>query len=130
MELGRRSFLQCLLGLPFVRLSPKPDTGPAVHYDLNQFCVAGFQHYPGPGLLQHMHIGEALELTAEPSNPHDPYAVSIKRHGVKLGYVPRSDNRHISRLLRQGAKLTCRVRDITPHAPTWQMLQVAVGMEG
>lgn len=53
--------------------------------------------------------GAALKLTAEPENPHDPFAVQIHIGKAKLGYVPRSDNRHINRLLEQGAQLECRV---------------------
>ncbi|MDO3377548.1 HIRAN domain-containing protein [Geoalkalibacter halelectricus] len=67
-------------------------------------------------------------LFAAPDNPHDDYAVRIEWRGVKLGYVPRSDNKHLSRLLRQGARLTCRATRINPQAPPWQTPQVAVGM--
>jgi hypothetical protein len=69
-------------------------------------------------------------LIAEPENRFDAYAVHIEHQGIKLGYVPRTDNRHLGRLLRQGAKLTCRVTDVRPEGPTWRMLQVTAGMEG
>ncbi|MFP3870970.1 MAG: HIRAN domain-containing protein [Syntrophobacteria bacterium] len=58
--------------------------------------------------MNRLQAGERLALTPEPDNPYDRFAVEIHWRSVKMGYVPRSDNRHISRLLRQGADLVCR----------------------
>ena len=49
---------------------------------------------------------------------------------LKLGYVPRSDNRHLSRLLRQGAALECRIIAVQPKEAPWRGVRVAVGMAG
>jgi hypothetical protein len=70
--------------------------------------------------------GAPLKLTREPDNPHDPFAVEIHLGKVKLGYVPRSDNKHISRLLEQGAKLECRVVEVDMEAGVWNMVKVEV----
>jgi hypothetical protein len=75
-----------------------------------------------------LHPGSQLELKAEPSNPHDSFAVVIYLDNLKLGYVPRSDNKHLSRLIEQGAKLDCRVIEIDPEAGVWNMVRVEVGM--
>jgi hypothetical protein len=48
------------------------------------------------------------------------------RRGRMLGYVPRSDNRHIHRLLRQGAHVTCRVVGADRKAPSWNQLRVEI----
>ncbi len=127
MKTGRRSFLH---SLPFLAISARPAAGRPVHYDLNHFPVAGYQHYAGPARIHLFRPGDSLDLIAEPENRFDAYAVRIEHQDIKLGYIPRTDNRHLSRLLRQGARLTCRVTEASPEGPTWRMLQVTVGMEG
>lgn len=72
--------------------------------------------------------GAQLKLTREPRNPHDPFAVEIHLGKIKLGYVPRSDNKHISRLLDQGAKLECRVVEVDAEVGVWNMVKVEVWM--
>jgi len=115
MSMARRFFLRSLWGLPLLAL---PETAPATQptaqrpYLLNRFAVAGLQHHAAPGLLHRLFPGQSLTLAPEPGNPFDHFAVRIDFEGRKLGYVPRSDNRNISRLLRQNARLWCRVREI------------------
>jgi len=129
MTIPRRSFLKTLLLLLPAGLSRTAVAAPQRHYRLNRFSVAGFQYYAGPRLVGRMAAGTALELVAEPDNPHDHYAVRIDWRGHKLGYVPRSDNHHLSRLLRQGATLNARVLKVDPQAAPWQMLKVEVELE-
>jgi hypothetical protein len=43
---------------------------------------------------------------AEPTNPHDSFAVEIMHGPAKLGYLPRYCSRQISRLLQADAPLT------------------------
>ena len=40
--------------------------------------------------------------------------------------VPRSDNRHLSRLLRQGATLAGEVWEADPDATVWEMVRAKV----
>lgn len=75
---------------------------PAAPLLFNRFSVAGFQYYGGPALVRRLKPGALFNLVREPENPYDPYAVEIYVGEVKLGYVPRSDNRHLSRLLDKG----------------------------
>ena len=36
------------------------------------------------------HVGDAVALVCEPSNPYDPSAIRVQRlDGTKLGYIPR-----------------------------------------
>lgn len=95
---------------------------------LNKFYIAGFQYYEGPSLAGRFHTGTPLSLRAEPENPYDPFAVEILLGRTKLGYVPRTDNKHISRLLVQNARLTCRVAEVDPDERTWRMVRVEVWM--
>jgi len=132
---GRRRFLKWLAVLPLAPLtSGRTEATAAVtgnetakqNYLLNVFSVAGFQYHEGMKLISQMQTGERLALKAEPGNPYDKFAVRIERRGATIGYVPRSDNRHIHRLLRQGARLTCRVVEVNRQAPTWHQVRVEV----
>ncbi len=93
---------------------------------LNVFSVAGLQYYDGPRMLGALGAGQLLDMRAEPENPYDHYAVELYCGSAKLGYVPRSDNRHISRLLRQGAELRAIVKAVRPDAVSWKAVQVEV----
>lgn len=133
---GRRAFLKLLAGLPFMSASllraeekksaPELPAERPASYLFNIFSIAGFQYYEGPGLIRRIRTGELLLLKAEPENPHDAFAVRVERRGRMLGYVPRSDNRHIRRLLEQGARLCCRVVEVDREAPPWNQLRVEV----
>lgn len=93
---------------------------------MNRFHIAGFQFYDGPRWVGKMKPGELLTLTAEDDNPHDRFAVKIERNGVKVGYVPRTDNFHVSRLIRRGADLRCEVEAVSPDKEPWWMVRVRV----
>jgi hypothetical protein len=95
-------------------------------YLLDKFYVAGFQYYKGPSLIRQIKPGERLKLAARPQNSYDRFAVSIYRNEVMLGHVPRSDNKHISRLLQQGIPLHCNVIESNPNRETWKMLKAEV----
>ena len=131
MSMTRRFFLRSLWGLPLLVL---PENGrcavnPAPKSCLiNRFSIAGFQYHDGPAVFHRLHPGQYLSLVAEPDNPFDPFAVRIDYEGLKMGYVPRSDNRHLSRLLRQDARLWCRVREVNEDEWPWRAVRVEVGM--
>lgn len=90
---------------------------------LNQFRVAGLAYYAVETAIHGMHAGDPLRLVAEPTHPHDEFAVEIWHGAHQLGYVPRSDNRHLSRLLRQGATLAGEVWEVDPDATGWERVR-------
>ncbi|MBU2548787.1 MAG: HIRAN domain-containing protein [Proteobacteria bacterium] len=127
--MDRRSFLSSMVAVPFVGAVTRhemDEARDAKEYLLNRFSVAGLQCYRGPALIGLLKAGDLLTMTAEPLNNHDEFAVRLEWGGDKLGYVPRSDNRHISRLIRQGARLECRAVKICPEAGPWNALRVEV----
>ena len=93
---------------------------------MNRFSVAGFQYYDGPAVLNRIRPGDTLTLRVEPQNPHDEFAVEIFHGTTKLGYIPRSDNRHISRLLANNVKLPAKVEYTRTQGPTWKAVKVNV----
>ena len=136
---SRRSFLGFLIKAPVIPVaasclpsaacSLQPlNTAPPVRRSvlLNDFKIAGFRYYDGPGQLPALAPGAKLTLRAQPANPYDAFAVEIFHGPVKLGYVPRFCNRHLSRLLLDGVELDCEADAISPQAAPWDAVAVNV----
>lgn len=66
------------------------------------FNVAGFSYYDGLDVVNEMQVGSKLRIEAEPNNPYDPNAVVIFFEDTKIGYVPRGENKEISKFLQLG----------------------------
>ena len=130
--ISRKTFLIYLLQIPFFAGVAKYFYGfkPQQHYLLNKFSVAGFYYYKGTELIDIMKPSETLSMKPRPTNPHDKYAVELHYKGQLIGYIPRSDNKHIFRLIDQGKDLVCTIRKIDPDAETWQMCKVKVELVG
>jgi len=121
----RRVFLKRLLALP---LLGAPQLVPASHaeLDFSVFPVAGFGFHEGPKVILQLQPGDELMLVPEPENPHDARAIRIEACGRHIGYVPRSENRQLIRLLEQGAELRAHVIRVQPGAESWDVLRVGV----
>jgi hypothetical protein len=130
--ISRKTFLMYLLQFPLFGGIAKYVYGfkPEQRYLLNKFSVAGFCFYEGPNLLEKMQPGDTLTMKPEPENIEDEYAVELYYKDIMIGHIPRSDNKHIFRLLEQEKELVCTVRQINPDEETWQMCKVKVEMVG
>lgn len=96
-----------------------------IHY--KNFSVAGFSYYEGVMVFNKLKIGTELELKAEPDNKYDPLAVAIYSGSHKLGYVPRSSNYSLAKLLEAGYNLfETRVQYIDQTAMPEDQLGVVV----
>jgi len=128
MGINRKTFLLYLLQIPFLvpliqgllRRINSPQ------FLLNIFSVAGSQFYDGDSIINDLKVGDLLELVTEPNNPFDKFAVIIKYQDKQIGYIPRSDNRYIARMLEQGMQLDCEILSLQPDEDPWQKIQVAV----
>tara|TARA_B100000579_G_C22642246_1_gene762048 strand:+ start:497 stop:916 length:420 start_codon:yes stop_codon:yes gene_type:complete len=129
---SRKTFLMYLLQLPIFGGIARYLYGfePKKHYLLNKFSVAGFYFYEGPKLLDKMKPGDMLQMKPNADNIEDEYAVELHFKDKLIGHIPRSDNRHIFRLLEQEKVLVCTIREIDPDAKTWQMCKVKVELVG
>lgn len=91
-QVTRRGFLRVLALVSAAVGYPSRVTATArakpVSYDLTIFHVAGFQYHDGPAHIHLLRDGQRYRLAAEPTNPHDPFAVRIEWEGKHLGYVP------------------------------------------
>ena len=128
MGINRKTFLLYLLQIPFLipliqgllRRINSPQ------FLLNIFSVAGSQFYDGDSIINDLKVGDLLELLTEPNNPFDKFAVIIKYQDKQIGYIPRSDNRYIARMVEQGMQLDCEILSLQPDEDPWQKIQVAV----
>lgn len=96
-----------------------------IHY--KNFPVAGFSYYEGVLVFNKLKIGTKLALKAEPENKYDPLAVAIYYKKHKLGFVPRSANYSLAKLLGAGHNLfEARVQHIDKTAFPEDQLGVVV----
>ena len=132
MSNTRRLFLQWLPSLPLLGFLPRPAVASPTPRTrlMNQFRVAGLAYYAVEAAIHGMQAGDPLRRVAEPTNPHDEFAVEIWHGEHKLGYVLRSDNRPISRLLRQGATLAGEVWAADPEATVWERVRARMYLSG
>ncbi len=67
---------------------------------LANFAIAGFTYYEGALAFNKLKIGKQVELKLEEDNKFDARAVAIYFNEYKLGFVPKSENRIIYKLLK------------------------------
>jgi len=126
-QLLRRNFLKQLLAAPLLG-GPALSAARTAEVDFSVFPVAGFSYYDGPALLDRLRPGQPVVLVREPENPHDPRAIRIEALGCRVGYVPRSENRPLARLLEQGAELRARIVNVQAKGESWDALRVGVSL--
>lgn len=96
---------------------------------LNSPHIAGFQYYKGEEIEKNLKENDILILKREPQNPHDYFAVEVFRDNAKLGYLPRSDNKLIARMMDQGLPLKAQIRHIDPDAHPYRRVKMRVYYE-
>ncbi len=77
--------------------------------------LAGYRYAAADGLWPQLQVGDELDLSREPDNPHDTNAVRVAWRGHKLGYVPQRENAALARGLDGGARLRARIVRLEPH---------------
>lgn len=88
--------------------------------------LAGFQYYAGEAQWTEMRPGDALVLVREPDNPHDANAVRVEWRGLKLGYLPRAENRAVAAEMDRGTAVAARIARLTNHRNPWRRLLIEV----
>jgi len=77
--------------------------------------------------IRKLHVGEALNLVREPSNPHDPNALKVLRiSGEQVGYIDRQLAKSLSAKLRSTNQYTVRVLKIIGDPSRGQSLGVVI----
>ena len=93
---------------------------------LNRCWIAGFSYHDGPKLIGQLQKGTRLEVREEFKNPYDRNAVALYLGSSHVGYVPRAENRHLARLIRQGARLESRILAVHPDQDAWNKVRVEI----
>jgi hypothetical protein len=92
------------------------------------FDIAGFSYWEGCIVFNELKIGTVLTLVREEENKFDPYAVAICYGEHKIGYIPRDENKVISKFLELGytTLFETRINHITPDAHPENQIGVIV----
>jgi len=83
---------------------------------LSIIYVAGFQFYDGQDALSLLEPGMPLQLHREPHNAYDKHAIRVYSGEAQLGYIPRSDNKPIARLMDQGKAVEAQILEVSNDA--------------
>lgn len=88
--------------------------------------LAGFNHYDAAANFDAIKVGDELTLVREADNPHDVNAIRIEWHGIKLGYLPRRENRAVAMEIDRGGKIEARVARLRQHPNPRERLLIDV----
>ena len=96
------------------------------HYD--NFDVAGFVYWDGPIVFGKMKVGDIVSLVREEDNKFDPYAVALYYSDFKIGFVPRTCNHELSKLLETGHGdiFEARINSVDPTASPSSRIGITV----
>lgn len=89
--------------------------------------IAGLQYYDVLEIWKELKIGELLELIPEPENRYDKHAVMVTYKGKQLGYLPRSENRHIAKILNAGLNpYEARIQSLYQDNPMYERVEICL----
>jgi hypothetical protein len=91
--------------------------------------IAGFSHYDGPEAESLLEAGMPLQLNRQPHNRYDKYAIEILSGEAKLGYIPRSENKTIAKLMDKGITVQAEIKELFPQAGFFDNVKVEVWYE-
>lgn len=113
-----------LIGIALAMLAfgaaARPHAAPEVELLVQTSPLAGFQYHAGRALWPLMQVGDPLVLLREPWNPYDAKAIRVEWRGVPIGYVPKSENRDLARLMDAGSRLAGRIAHLQRSRNPWQ----------
>lgn len=94
---------------------------------LAHFHIAGFTFYEGVTVFEKMKVGKKVKFQLEEDNKWDPRAVAIYFKGEKIGFIPKTENRIIYKLLKVGiTQFEARIQKIDPTEHTERQVEVVV----
>ena len=92
--------------------------------------IAGLQYYEVLEVWKKLEIGQALELLPEPENRFDKHAVVVAFEGKKLGYLPRSQNRAVSKILQAGHDAyEARIQSLYAQNPMYERVEICLNVK-
>ena len=79
--------------------------------ELNEFYIAGLWYYNKDFDAS---CTSFLNLKREPSNPYDINAIEVYYKDLKLGYIPKIENKLIAKMLDQKIRIISKVTKFNP----------------
>jgi hypothetical protein len=107
--------LLCAALLACAACARAEEPAPRLRLLLQESPLAGYRYGAAADVWALLRVGDALELSREPDNPHDANAVRVEWRGRKLGYVPRRENAALAWGLDRGEPLRARITRLEPH---------------
>lgn len=91
--------------------------------------VRGLQFHDLPeGYIDNLYAPQALDLVSEPHNRHNKKAIAVYHNALKLGYLPREDNLLLSKMVRRGLPVRCRLIGVQPEEEAYRQLSIEVAL--
>ena len=119
--MNRRGFIKIIAGL-FAGSSLSANTYHTL--ELTSCYIAGLQYHAGKQMA--FQTGEALKLIREPNNLYDTNAIALYKQHIKIGYIPKNENKIIAKMLDQHAALKAEISHFDRNAVTWRRVSVQV----
>jgi hypothetical protein len=105
------------------------EPAPRLRLLVQESPLAGYRYADAAEVWPLLRVGDTLELSREPDNPHDANAVRVEWQGRKLGYVPRRENAALAWGLDRGEPLRARITRLEPHPNPARRLRFEVYVE-
>lgn len=131
----RRRFIRSVLALAALPWLPAAGSAvgcrsPSRLVRLLACPVAGFRYYRGPALISGMQSGDLVALQREPANPYDELAIALYWRNEKIGFIPRTDNPVLARMLDSDlGNLAGEIISVDTDAFPWEAVWLTVSME-
>ena len=97
------------------------------HIYYKSMHIAGFKYYEGAFVFSDLNVGRRLEMKADPTNQYDDNAVEFHFDGKKIGFIPRTKNYSISKLLLAGHDIfEAVVQQLSPDENPERQVRVGI----
>ncbi len=116
-----------LVALPAHAQAPGPQ--PSVRLLVQSSPLAGYRYAEAAAVWPLLKLGDALELSREPDNPHDANAVRVAWQGRRLGYVPRAENATLAWAMDRGETLRARISRLHEYRNGRKRLEFEISVE-
>ena len=122
-----RSYMQSFFSLPLlITFSHNSKAQTTKNILFNQCLVTGLQYYQGKEIIQALKQNDLILLFSQADNQYDKYAVEVFYKNKKLDYLPKTDNKPISKILQADIKISAKVQVVDITKPAWNAVMVSI----
>lgn len=70
---------------------------------------ASFRPAEARDIVKNLHIGNTVQLRADPDNQYDTTAVAVYSDDVHIGFIPKESNSALFAVLMDGAEISAQI---------------------